>query len=295
MSGRQCLLSLVAMLAWSGIASAETNVLDLIPHDATVAVAVRNLNELKKKGDKFIAAAEIHDSGRPSQLVESLGKSLGLKGVDTDGSFALVVVNPQTIGIKVWTEKGNFNSDIDWTDLLVAVVPFRDADAIAASFNIPKGKLKPDEITTGEGKLFGRFFYVRGKYLFFGNHEKAVRSVVTARRSGAELSAARRRVLDRADILGHLNRKALDPTWKIFLTDLRREIEKDAEEGEKKVIGQLFAALAVVRTSWLAFRIDEGLGFSWVNTFPKEGKEGDAARKFLTSRPGVRNYSRQRL
>jgi hypothetical protein len=286
MSGRQCLLSLVTVLAWSGIASAEASVLDLIPQDATAAVAVRNLNQLKKKGDNFIAAAEIDNLGRPSQLVERLLDAHGLKGVDTDGSFALVAVNPQTIGIKLWTEKGNLNPAVDWTDLLVAVVPFRDADAIAASFDIPKGKLKPDMMTTGKGKQFGRFFYVRGKHVFFGNHEQAVRNAATARRSGAELPAARRRVLDRADILGQLNRKAFDPIWTIILAEMRREMEKDADEGEKTIIGQFFAALAIVRTSWLAVRIDQGLGLSWVNTFPKEGKDGDAARTFLMSLRG---------
>jgi tetratricopeptide (TPR) repeat protein len=61
---------------------------------------------------------------------------------------------------------------------------------------------------------FGRFFYVRGKHVFFGNHEQAVRNAATARRSGAELPAARRRVLDRADILGQLNRKRLTPSGK---------------------------------------------------------------------------------
>jgi hypothetical protein len=100
------------------------------------------------------------------------------------------------------------------------------------------------------------------------------------------LSAVRRRVLDRADILGHLDREAFDPVWEIVLTEMRREMEKDAEEAEKTVIDQLFAALAVVRTSWLAVRIDEGLGVSWVNTFPKEGKEGGAAHKFLMSLRG---------
>src|SRR5262249_51641667 len=60
---------LVVMALWlGGSAAAAPGVLDLVPEDAAAALAVRNLNDLKKKGDKFAADAELQSLPRVSQL-----------------------------------------------------------------------------------------------------------------------------------------------------------------------------------------------------------------------------------
>jgi hypothetical protein len=279
-------LALATLLVCSGIAPAAPGVLELIPEDAAVALAVRNLNDLKKKGDQFVAATGTRFIARPSQLIEQLINRHGIKGVDADGGIAVMAVNPKIVGIKLWGDDGKFNPDGDWTNLIVIVLPFRDADVIADSFGIAKGKLKPDRMVTGKGKEFGRFFYVRGKHLFYGNHEKAVLSVAKSKPSGGDLMAAQRRMLERADVLAQVNREALDPFWKSMLEDFQRDLEKRVGEKDKKLVRQSIETLRAVRTSRIALRVDEGLGISWVNTFVKEGQAAADARKFLTTLRG---------
>src|SRR5437899_1024371 len=99
MSGRTSLLTIVALLAWAGVTCAGPGPLELIPDDAAAGSAVRDLNDLKKKGDKFLAEADIKLPFRPSQLFEMGYQFLGIKAaVDEDAAAAIIVANPRSIG-----------------------------------------------------------------------------------------------------------------------------------------------------------------------------------------------------
>jgi len=278
-------LVLVVLLLGARLAPAAGSVLELIPEDATAALGISSIDELRKKGDRFFAAAEIKNLGRPSQFFEMVYDALGIhKGLDRGGSAAIVVANPQVVGIQLWDAEGHLNLNVRLIDLFVGVVPFSDRDAFAENFGIKKGDLKPDTLVASKGKNFGQFFYAHGNHVFFGNHAKAVLSVAQGKRAGADLTPARRRGLERADILLHLNARELGPLVK----DMRQEIEKNllkhARDKEDKVVRQLMATLAAVETTWIGVRVEEGLAVSWVNTFPRTGAE--AARKFLTELQG---------
>ncbi|HZY86889.1 MAG TPA: hypothetical protein VFE78_18795, partial [Gemmataceae bacterium] len=100
MSRKTVLPALVALWAWAGAANAA-DVLDLIPEDAAGAVAIRNLNELHKKGDKFLDESELKVSLRPTQLFDFAFTWLGItRGLDRDGAAAIVVANPRKAGYK---------------------------------------------------------------------------------------------------------------------------------------------------------------------------------------------------
>jgi hypothetical protein len=271
------LFALVGALTGAGVAPAA-GVLDLIPEDAVAALAVRNLNELKKKGDQFVADAELKSLPRVSQLFESLLDSQGIRGgVDLDGSMAVVVANPDPFGYALVDDHGLLKG-VDSLNLFVVVLPVGDAAALADSFNIVGG-LKPNTLVEGRAKLFGTQFYLRGKYLFYGTDAKVVRSVATSRRIGAEPNAGPRRQLERSDVLLHLRRAPIAPFWGRWMKQLKTELLKSARPEDEQAVGQLVETLGAVRTSWLAVRVEGGLGLSWVNTFPKEGAR--EARQFL--------------
>jgi hypothetical protein len=204
-------------------------------------------------------------------------------GVDHDGSFAFVVANPDVLGVKLFKEDGSLDFRLDFVSLFVLVVAVKDADVLATNFGIAKGGLKSDTAVEGNGKQgFGHYFYLRGKHLFYGNNAKAVRSVATGPRAGSDLAAARRRPLERADLLVHLRRGAIAPVWKDLLKNMEKAlVEKASHEEDKKAVGKIIETLGVIHTSWFALRLDGGLGVSWVNTFPKEGAH--EARQFLAS------------
>src|SRR5579884_2955593 len=72
MSGRTRLLAVAILLAAVAAApAAPPDVLELVPEDAALALAIRNLTDLKKKGDKFFADAGLKEDRallRPSLL-----------------------------------------------------------------------------------------------------------------------------------------------------------------------------------------------------------------------------------
>src|SRR5436305_8928792 len=135
--------ALVALWAWAGAATAAPDVLDLIPEDAAGAVAIRNLTELHKKGDKFLDETELKVSLRPSQLFDMAFDFLGLtRGVDRNGAAAIVAANPVKAGHKDLSASG--------LDILVVAVPFTDRDEMASNFDIAAGALKPDTMVQGK-------------------------------------------------------------------------------------------------------------------------------------------------
>jgi len=274
MSSKAGVLSLTILFVCTAAAPAGTGTLDLIPTDAGVAVAIRNLNQLKKKGDKFIADTGIKTFLRPSQAFEWVYQQLGLQaGIDQDSSAAIVLASPAKMGVKPGLQ--------NLEQLLVFVVPFTDRDTIAKNFGFAKGELKPEKMATAGNTKVGKFCYARGKHLFFGNNEKAVSSVVKGKALSRDLDAGRRKSLSQADILIQFSPPAWGDDWKSVLKDLEAGFEKTAEKEEQAVIREFIQTLALVRFGVAAVRIDDGLGISLLNVFPRKGNE--AARKFLAS------------
>jgi hypothetical protein len=279
MSRTACLLASAGLLIGAGLAPAG-DALDLVPEDAAAALAVRSLNDVKKKGDKFVADAKLESLPRPSQVFDSLLDAEGIvEGMDHDGSVAFVVANPGLLGVKLFDDEGGLELSGDYGGLFVFIVPVRDADKMAGNFGLDEGQLKPDTPIQGKGTRAGTHLYLRGKHLFFGSNAKVVRTVVDGPRASAELTFRPKRQLARADVLLYLNRKHLAGFWKKILTDLRMNLLDRARREDGPAVRQLVGALGAVRASWIAANVDDGLGLSWVNTFPEEGAA--EARKFL--------------
>ncbi len=271
---RNSLCAILLALAAAGGAAAQ-GPLDLIPADALGGVAIRDLNDLKKKGDQFIKDTELKFPLRPSELFDQVYQFLGVQGaVDQDGSAAIVLANPKAVGAEL-----NFGT-LD--KYIVVALPFADRDRIGESMGLKKGELKADKLTeTRTGKPFAKFCYARGKTLFLGGHDKAVESVARARGLGGELTAAQRKGFGGADIFLHLGTEAWGEMWKSFLREADQALAGRGEEAERKVVQEFLRALGSVRFGLGAIRIDGGLGVNLVTVFPKDG--GEAAKKFLTT------------
>jgi hypothetical protein len=284
MRARLLVCGLTILFLSTQVAFADGSVLDLIPDDATGALGISSVDELRKKGDRFFTAADVKDWPRPSQLFDQIYDSLGLKkGLKRSGSGAIVLANPDLLGIQLLKDNGEINFDPRLMNLFVLAVPTSDPDAFADNFGIAKGKLKSDTMVEGgPGKVLGKFFYLRGNHVFYGNDAKVVESVARGKRVGGNLAAGTREGLDRADVLLYVNACRLTPLVKDLLRGMERGgLFKQARPEDQKTLAQLRDTLADMETTWIAVRVDEGLGVSWITTYPR--KPSETARTFLAS------------
>src|SRR5262249_13008403 len=155
--------------------------------------------------------------------------------------------------------------------LMVAVVPFKDRDKIAANFGFKEGALKPDQLAKGKGENFGKFFYARGKHLIFGNNEKAVANVAKGKSLSSELPAERGKSLAKADLLVHVHPAALGNEWKEFLKQIESSFPKTQEKDENDVVRLFMHGMAEIRHGFAALHIDDGIGISFLALLPKDG------------------------
>ncbi|HKB42085.1 MAG TPA: hypothetical protein VKD72_37005 [Gemmataceae bacterium] len=271
-------LTLLALFALTGSATAQ-GPLDLVPSDAMAGFAIRNLNDLKKKGDKFIKDTDLQMQFpmRPSQLFDDVYKFLGVQGaVDEDGSAAIMLVAEKVVGQPIGLQT------LD--KYIVGVIPFSDRDKIGAAFGLKQGELKPEKLAElqnnrlGTAKLFG---YVRGKHLFLGPHDKAVVSAAKAKSVGSEMTAAQRKTLAASDMMVHLGTESWGTNWTDGLKAVQKEVADLSKDDAERQAGEDFVkALGAVRFCLCGCRIDGGLGCNCVAVFRKDDKD---AKKFLTT------------
>src|SRR5262249_10167183 len=242
-------LTCVFLTAWTSTAAAQTSMLDLIPGNASAGVALRNLNDLRKKGDKLLVDANLQLPLRPTQLFDILFRELGITGgLDHDGTVALVLAPPEK------KEEGVTLQNLE--QLLVLILPCADRDRLAQNFGITKGTLKPNQMTPGgKGRFFGRFFYARGRHLYLGNSAGAIDRVVRGKPAGGDLPAKERRAFNESDIVLHLGVRAWAEDWKSYLKELENSFGKGDDPAEKQVVRQLLDCLAGARYGVGALRI----------------------------------------
>lgn len=257
---------------------------DLIPADAMAGVSCKSIQGLVQKSEKLIKDAEIKLPVQPRALCKELFMALGIQvGLDTKGGCSAVLVNEKHIGEKFKINLfGGGGSNAE--KFVVLTIPMSDIDDMAGNFGIGKGKLKPETMTTLEMPAGGflKKCYVKGKYIYFGNVEKAMLSVVNGKTVGAELSAERRKALADSDCLCQLGVESWGDEWKKGIADAPDYLGSFKDEAEKKTVKELIESLATVRYVFAACKLDGGFGCSCVCVFPKEGQ----AQKLLTALRG---------
>src|SRR5262249_39126287 len=138
-------LAFLACLAFVAPGRAQAPALDLIPSDSPLALVVKNLDDLKEKGEQFFKDHNVDadKAPRPSQLFDRLFDLLKLKeGVDRKGSAAFLLPSLQKLGLKK-LDFNDSNTLLNAAMHLVLVVPISDADAVGKNFGLKKGELKP--------------------------------------------------------------------------------------------------------------------------------------------------------
>ncbi|MCA9261653.1 MAG: hypothetical protein KDA61_20690, partial [Planctomycetales bacterium] len=147
------------------------HVLDVIPGDAAVVVAIRDAADLSRRGDELIDKTKVQSPFRLTELFRWLTDYLGIsKGLDSQGGYALMLL----------ASEPRFES-------LVLAVPIGDLDELAANFRITVEQLTESETFDLAGPPPGvkprrnsmvRYLAVRNKHLLLAIDRKCLESAV---------------------------------------------------------------------------------------------------------------------
>lgn len=250
-------------------ASAQTP-LEILPEDAVVALAIRDLDDLIKKGDVFIKDADIRTPARPSDLFDQGTQALGIrKGYDRKAAAAVLLMPP---------EKKEDTNSLRWLDnSLVGIIPFTDADEMADNFGVGKGQLMLKTVRkSGRENDFPKYLTRTQKQVLICGGDKALERIVKGKSVASALTPAHAKLFDRSDVLLHIGRWVWTQEAD-FRGDWERMLKGDHEEVDKAFLDQFVASVKEVQHTVFGFRLHEGLDGHMLVTVPKSG----AAAKFL--------------
>ncbi len=130
-------LCLIAVFLSASNVFAQDALLDLLPEGAC-CFAIRNLESLKKKGDKFLKDTEIPMNPRPSEIADQIYRQLNLVGaVEENAPAALMIFGTEYFKRNL----GPWARGIE--KLVVGVVRIKSAKIVEKNFNLAPGTLKP--------------------------------------------------------------------------------------------------------------------------------------------------------
>jgi hypothetical protein len=272
---RRFLLVCMVVLAISERAAAQ-GPLDLFPEDAAVGVAIRDLDDLIKKGDDFLVLSEIRMPIRPSQLFDQGTAFLRInKGLNRRAPAAVILMSP---------EKEEDFGNLRFLNYLVPVLPFTDPDAMAENFGIAKGKLVPKAILRTERKDndFLTMHAARTQnHIYLNDSEKTLQRILKSKPIAASLSPAQRKLFDQSDVLIHFGRYLWELRHNPIGPDIVANIKLGDDPAEKEFVEQFAKGLREVQNALVGFRVHEGIDAHFLAT---TSKDGQAAKLFKSLR-----------
>lgn len=247
--------------------------LDVIPEEALLAISIRNVSELIKRGDTFIDKTEFKTPMRLSDGYKIVTEFLRIKkGLDEEGSAALFVM-----GTKV---------DLDFQTLVLAV-PVGDWKDMAENF-----RMKPEDLAEGividrqarEGRqdfvTYARFLTRRGGHVYLGPSEVSVAAVAKSKSLRESVSKEDALSLAQDDILFYANPRPLKDEWKGLVPPLEGSGE-DLTPDEVEAIRLVAEATQDLQFAAAGLRLDGGLGATALLRF-----KGEKSREILTRLQG---------
>ncbi len=286
-------LAVVFSLALSGAARAQAQAqgIDLIREDSAFGLLVKNLDDLRSKGDKLHKELQLKDNDlpRPTELFKQLFQLLigSEKGIDGKGPAALVVPNPKQLKLKPGADSST--DAINLLVNLVVIIPLANPDDMAGNFGFKQGEWKIDtvkSVKSAENFIFNKLDFkmlLTEKFAYASLSENAIKVLreSKAKPLSAALTSRQARAAKDADGVLHIAIQEMPRLWKEMVGELEKKL-KGAED--EKVVSRLAAALIEARSVTLAMKVEDGLKFDLVTSFTKT--DGDAAKFLAVVRGG---------
>lgn len=251
--------------------------LDLVPHDATIALSVRNLGDFLKKADALVKEFDPPGGMGMSDMLDQALTFIGLKPViDADGPAAVALVNRKVIGEDI----GLQNLD----KYLAVALTYRNRESVEKFLGLGAQEVKPDTVLKAKGeRQWGHYGYIKGRIFYLANEEKTLLAMVKAKPLSGELTPERRQTFSKSDLLVLVGTEAWGKGWLDFQEELKRAIGEQSDDADRKAADDFLKAVAGMRFVVGGVRLDGGLGFNVLGVF---NPEHDAAKKFLTQLRG---------
>jgi hypothetical protein len=279
MSAQRFLLSVLALVALAGTLRADPPLpLDLIPKDACIGIAIRNLADLRTKSDRLFGKDELRGVPRPSQLLDAAFGMLELNWkVDEKKPAALVCLSGTLGGFAA-------DVDLDREFTIGAVLAPRSLEEVAKSYKIDLAELKKGQVHKVPGKEIARVFGttqagIQEGQIYLTGKEKATAAWMKARSLRAEQPAARQRRLDAADgvvyfgpPLLRLANKGIDP----------ESVSPNLSPEEAAIERRLNRAFLEARHVLAGYRVDDGFGLDLSVEFDPKGTHAKAVLKAVS-------------
>jgi hypothetical protein len=185
-------------LAAQAVAGQQPSVLDLVPDDAALVIAIPDLRRLKERGDHLFD--QTHSRGlRFSEIFAGLYDFLDVNGVvDESRPVAAMIANLHDVGV----------AQADVTSIMRAFVvrlPVKDVAEAARRFKLDDEALTSGRIVArdvpGDGTLMPSHVCMRDGYLLLGTSKKAIESALDSRPIADQLSEERRMAAAKADVV----------------------------------------------------------------------------------------------
>ncbi len=208
------LLTFIAIIPVQSFA--QTGMLDLIPHDALYAIALKSVNETGKHLDKFSNDTNIRPGMQPSMGMKMALGWIGVtSGLDNDAPIALILPDARKLKNKSYSD-----SSQDFLDNIVLALPFSNLNQLARCFNASPKKLKAGELVKGKGTVFGKYFKVHHKHLIISNRKEKVEEYFVAKSVATKMTATQIKHANGGDILLHIGTRSWGKDWDTYLKEL---------------------------------------------------------------------------
>lgn len=263
--------------AGGGSAQDAETVLDLIPDDAALAIAIPNLQRLKERGDLLFA--ETNAQGlRVSEMFTTLYGYLNVHGiVDEQRPAAAMIANLHDLGFE----------DAEPNNLFQAIVfrlPVGDLAETAKRFDLDEDAMATGRIVSRDvanGWPPGQVCIQDG-YLLLATSKKAIESVLDGEPIAAEFSGERRAAAARSDIVVLAGTHPWANSWKEFVERIEsEEFTAGQVPNEEQLKELLRKTVPDTRFALLTATIDDGIHLRLTGRFDRGGSAEQVLTRML--------------
>ncbi|MCA9224958.1 MAG: hypothetical protein KDA47_05075, partial [Planctomycetales bacterium] len=240
--------------------------LRIIPSDAAVAIAIRDIGQFTQRGDKFIDRTQIKVVFRLSDAYRMALTFLNLnKGLDGNGSAAIFAMStPRDV------------------NMLVMSVPIANLADVASNYSIPVAELVPGRLIDRQGREgnkvnpWCRFVLLDGDHLLIGGDANSLHSAYKSPSLAESLPQHDREVLAQDDLLFFARAEANREMWASGLANLDRQVAGLSAD-ELTALQDLKAVLAETDYAAVGVGLEDGLSIDAILQF-----DGERSRELLS-------------
>ncbi|MHC4877142.1 MAG: hypothetical protein ACYTGL_11640 [Planctomycetota bacterium] len=245
-----CFASLSGLTSKPGLAAADDGpgFTNLVPQKAIGSLFFRNINELRRNGDRLFA--EVGWPFAPSQLLQFAGTELKVNGL---------VNGERPCGVAFFDSEDEQRSFLTGLPPVVALFAIRDLDALAQRLNTTTDDLRSGRTIEEKGRLGyeRRFYRFVDDYLWIASEERLFTELSNRMPLNFVIAKSRRERMQNCDILISFRPTAREEDREQMLKNGQRWVDEHPELSveEQTAIRELFAALEAMSNAVLGVRV----------------------------------------